>query len=54
LGLNLPDSSTAIQPILIGDSQQAVAFSNRLLELGFLGECNSTAYCAGGGPRGYE
>jgi len=34
-GLRLMDSMTAIQPILIGDSGQAVAASQRLLEQGF-------------------
>ncbi|MGZ4999148.1 MAG: 8-amino-7-oxononanoate synthase [Methylomonas sp.] len=34
-GLQLMDSFTAIQPIVIGDSEQAVAASNRLLEQGF-------------------
>jgi len=34
-GLQLMDSFTAIQPILVGDSQQAVVASNRLLEQGF-------------------
>jgi 8-amino-7-oxononanoate synthase len=36
LGLTLMDSTTAIQPILIGDSQQAVQLSNGLLDAGFL------------------
>lgn len=34
-GLQLMDSFTAIQPIVIGDSEKAVAASNRLLEQGF-------------------
>lgn len=34
-GLQLMDSLTAIQPILLGDSERAVAASDRLLELGF-------------------
>lgn len=34
-GLQLMDSLTAIQPVLIGDSGRAVAVSNRLLEQGF-------------------
>lgn len=34
-GMHLMDSFTAIQPILIGDSEQAVAASSRLLEQGF-------------------
>jgi 8-amino-7-oxononanoate synthase len=34
-GLQTMDSLTAIQPILIGDSERAVAVSNRLLEQGF-------------------
>lgn len=34
-GLELMDSFTAIQPVLIGDSQQAVAISSALLEQGF-------------------
>jgi len=36
LGLTLMASNSAIQPILIGDSQQAVAISQRLLKLGVL------------------
>jgi 8-amino-7-oxononanoate synthase len=36
LGLNLMPSSSAIQPIIIGDSEAAVALSNALLEAGFL------------------
>jgi 8-amino-7-oxononanoate synthase len=36
LGLTLMPSSSAIQPILIGDSQAAVGISNALLEAGFL------------------
>lgn len=36
LGLNLMASDTPIQPLLIGDSQQAVLLSRQLLELGFL------------------
>jgi 8-amino-7-oxononanoate synthase len=36
LGLNLMESQTPIQPLLIGDSQQAVLLSQQLLELGFL------------------
>ena len=36
LGLTLMDSHTPIQPLLIGDAQQAVALSQKLLELGFL------------------
>jgi 8-amino-7-oxononanoate synthase len=36
LGLTLMPSSSAIQPILIGDSQAAVDISNALLEAGFL------------------
>ncbi len=36
LGLNLMASSSAIQPLLIGDSQKAIAISNALLEKGFL------------------
>jgi 8-amino-7-oxononanoate synthase len=36
LGLTLMNSTTAIQPILIGDSQQAVQLSNGLLDAGFL------------------
>src|SRR5690554_1705435 len=36
LGLNLMDSSTPIQPILIGDSGQAMAISTKLRELGIL------------------
>ena len=35
LGLQLMDSQTAIQPVLIGDSQQASSVSAALLELGF-------------------
>lgn len=36
LGLQVMASSSAIQPILIGDSQQAVDISNALLDAGFL------------------
>ncbi len=36
LGLTLMNSDSAIQPILIGDSQKAVAISQRLFEQGFL------------------
>ncbi|NOQ36176.1 MAG: 8-amino-7-oxononanoate synthase [Methylococcaceae bacterium] len=36
LGLTLMDSNSAIQPILIGETQKAVAISQRLLEQGFL------------------
>jgi 8-amino-7-oxononanoate synthase len=36
LGLNLMESQTPIQPLLIGDNQQAVLLSQKLLELGFL------------------
>lgn len=36
LGLQLMPSSSAIQPILIGDSQTAVDISNALLNVGFL------------------
>lgn len=36
LGLQLMSSSSAIQPILIGDSQKAVNISNTLLSAGFL------------------
>jgi 8-amino-7-oxononanoate synthase len=36
LGLNLMDSDTPIQPLLVGDSQRAVDLSQQLLELGFL------------------
>lgn len=36
LGLPLVDSSSAIQPLIIGDSQQAVTISNALFEQGFL------------------
>lgn len=36
LGLNLPESSTPIQPILIGDSKAAVDLSRALLDEGFL------------------
>ena len=36
LGLTLMDSSSAIQPVLIGDSQKAVDISNTLMEAGFL------------------
>ncbi len=36
LGLNLMDSTSAIQPILIGDPQKAMALSQHLLELGIL------------------
>ncbi len=36
LGLKLIASTSAIQPLLIGDSQKAVAISNALLEKGFL------------------
>jgi 8-amino-7-oxononanoate synthase len=36
LGLTLMASSSAIQPILIGDSQRAVDISNALLKAGFL------------------
>jgi 8-amino-7-oxononanoate synthase len=36
LGLTLMSSSSAIQPILIGDSQTAVDISNALLDAGFL------------------
>jgi len=36
LGLTLMPSSSAIQPILIGDSQTAVGISNALLNAGFL------------------
>jgi 8-amino-7-oxononanoate synthase len=36
LGLELMSSSSAIQPLLIGDSQKSVAISNDLLEKGFL------------------
>ncbi len=36
IGLQLMPSSSAIQPILIGDSQTAVDISNALLEAGFL------------------
>jgi 8-amino-7-oxononanoate synthase len=34
-GLQLMDSMTAIQPILVGDSQKAIAASEALLMLGF-------------------
>lgn len=36
LGLQTMPSTTAIQPILVGDNQRAVALSQRLLEQGFL------------------
>ena len=36
LGLELMDSNTPIQPILIGDAQKAVITSQKLLEQGFL------------------
>ncbi|TAN67176.1 MAG: 8-amino-7-oxononanoate synthase [Methylobacter sp.] len=36
LGLQVMESSSAIQPILIGDSQRAVDISNALLNAGFL------------------
>ncbi len=36
LGLNLMDSQTPIQPILIGDNDEALRVSQRLLEAGFL------------------
>jgi glycine C-acetyltransferase len=36
LGFQLHDSPTAIIPIMIGDEAQAIAKSNRLLELGVL------------------
>jgi 8-amino-7-oxononanoate synthase len=36
LGLSLMDSDTPIQPLLIGDSQQAVRLSQQLLASGFL------------------
>ena len=36
LGLNLMPSSSAIQPIIIGDSEAAITLSNALLEAGFL------------------
>jgi 8-amino-7-oxononanoate synthase len=36
LGLPLVTSNSAIQPIIIGDSKQAVAISNALFEEGFL------------------
>jgi 8-amino-7-oxononanoate synthase len=36
IGLQVMPSSSAIQPILIGDSQRAVDISNALLEAGFL------------------
>lgn len=36
LGLNLMDSITAIQPIIIGSSEQALKFSNQLLEKNIL------------------
>jgi 8-amino-7-oxononanoate synthase len=36
LGLPVGESITAIQPIIIGDSQKTVAISNALLEQGFL------------------
>jgi len=36
LGLQVMASSSAIQPILIGDSQRAVDISNALLKAGFL------------------
>jgi len=36
LGLQVMASSSAIQPILIGDSQRAVNISNALLDAGFL------------------
>ncbi|MDD5411160.1 MAG: aminotransferase class I/II-fold pyridoxal phosphate-dependent enzyme, partial [Methylobacter sp.] len=36
LGLQVMPSSSAIQPILIGDSQRAVNISNALLNAGFL------------------
>ncbi len=36
LGLNLPPSTTPIQPILIGDAKQTVAISNALFDMGLL------------------
>jgi len=36
LGLNLMDSQTPIQPILLGDNDEALRVSQRLLEAGFL------------------
>jgi 8-amino-7-oxononanoate synthase len=36
LGLNLMDSRTPIQPLLVGDSQTALRYSDALLEKGFL------------------
>lgn len=36
LGFNLPPSASAIQPVIIGGSQQAVAISQALLEAGLL------------------
>jgi len=36
LGLTLMDSDSAIQPLLMGETQKAVAISQRLLEQGFL------------------
>ena len=36
LGLSLMDSSTPIQPLLVGDSETALRFSQALLEKGFL------------------
>jgi 8-amino-7-oxononanoate synthase len=36
LGLPLMSSDTAIQPLLIGDSQRTMSLSNALLEQGFL------------------
>lgn len=36
LGLSLMPSSTAIQPLLVGDSEKALAISDALLEKGFL------------------
>lgn len=36
LGLNLMDSPTPIQPILIGDNEEALRISQRLLQAGFL------------------
>ncbi len=36
LGLSIMDSNSAIQPILVGDPQKAVAMSQNLLELGVL------------------
>lgn len=36
LGLNVMDSNSAIQPILVGDAQKAMVMSQRLLDLGVL------------------